>query len=199
MTHKYLFLAGHGGEIFGEYLTADKRSPEVPPGIFEGVYNREICSLVVPALNGSGIEAEFINPGPYNIPQTERVKLVNDIHKRTGDQCILVVLHCNAARGSGWSDANGFRVFVSRNASQRSRDLSMYFVDGMDLNTALLARPTLEKNFSILAKTKCPAVLLEMFFMTNKNDVAYATSDTGKADIVRAIHAAIVDFEKEEK
>jgi hypothetical protein len=99
MTHKYLFLAGHGGEVFGHYLTAGKRSPEIPPGIFEGIYNREICSLVVPALIGSGIEAEFLNPGPYNIPQIERVNLVNDIHKRTGNQCILVVLHCNAARG----------------------------------------------------------------------------------------------------
>jgi N-acetylmuramoyl-L-alanine amidase len=69
----------------------------------------------------------------------------------------------------------------------------------MDLNTVLLARPTLEKNFSILYKTKPPAVLLEMFFMTNQNDVAYATSDEGRSAIVRAIHSAIVDFEKEEK
>lgn len=167
MSHKYLLLAGHGGMAFGHYLTPGKRSPEVGP-----------------------------NPGPYNIPQAERVKLVNDIHRRAGD-CILIVVHANAAAGKGWNDANGFRVFHSTNASKKSRLLAECLHGSMTAWTKIYPRTIAEKNFTILYKTKCPAVLLECGFMTNRADAAYMASERGKSDITSAIVSAIKQFEEE--
>jgi N-acetylmuramoyl-L-alanine amidase len=196
MSHNYLLLAGHGGMAFGHYLTPGKRSPEVGPnvGIYEGEFNRAICQRVFNLHVGENIE--FLNPGPYNIRQYDRVDLVNDIHRRASD-CILIVVHANAAAGNGWSNANGFRVFHSTNASKKSCQLAEILSARMHSETTLFQRTIAEKNFTILYKTKCPAVLLECGFMTNRADAAYMASERGKSDITSAIVSAIKQFEEE--
>ena len=41
-----------------------------------------------------------------------------------------------------------------------------------------------ESNFHIVAKTNCPACLVENFFMDSKKDIEYLLSEQGKSDIV---------------
>lgn len=41
-----------------------------------------------------------------------------------------------------------------------------------------------EENFYILAKTNCPACLVENFFMDNKEDVEFLLSEKGKKAII---------------
>ena len=47
--------------------------------------------------------------------------------------------------------------------------------------------PDWEENFYILRHTLCPAVLIENFFMDNKQDLAYLLSQEGRREIIETI------------
>lgn len=51
--------------------------------------------------------------------------------------------------------------------------------------------------FMVLHKTAMPAVLIEMGFISNKNEGAYLNSDEGQNEIAKAIADAIMNYKKE--
>jgi N-acetylmuramoyl-L-alanine amidase len=73
---KWILDPGHGGMAFGHYMTPGKRSPQVPPGIYEGEFNRAIANSV---HDGNYLETIVTNPGPINISLKKRVSFVNSI------------------------------------------------------------------------------------------------------------------------
>lgn len=174
-----LLDAGHGGIIQSGnnkyYLTPGKRSPEVPPGIYEGEFNRRIAELTELCLMQQCIPVVQLNPGPINIPLSSRVSFVNQVHAK--EPCALVSIHANASPEPGWSDAQGTVLFVAERASDQSWWLAENLAQ--QLNTGawpLEFRKIKERNLTMVARTKCPAVLIEAGFMTNKFDaMALAT------------------------
>ena len=54
--------------------------------------------------------------------------------------------------------------------------------------------PDWEEGFYVLRKTKCPAVLIENFFMDNKKDLDYLTSDTGRKAIIKTHVDALINW-----
>jgi N-acetylmuramoyl-L-alanine amidase len=194
MNHQIMMLAGHSGVAFGHQLTADKRSPEVPPGILEGEFNRDICRRVVEMEPKNRLA---LNPGVYNIPQRERVELVNSIQwrlrrEKPQRQGVLIVVHANASPEPGWSGANGFRVFHSSNASSHSRKLAAMLSALMRRSTRLTEREIMTRNLTVLYRTSCPAVLIECGFMTHLWDAKYLASEEGRDQISTAIHMSIL-------
>lgn len=193
--YSYIFLSGHSGMAFGHYLTAGKQSPEVPPGIYEGQFNREVVRSIVRFADNTGFSVEMLGTGPYNIPQTERVDIVNRIHELTNKKCILVVIHANAAREPGWSASRGFAVYHSRNASVRSKCLARLTEKHMRAGIESPSRGVKIAGHTITTKTKPPAILVECPFMTNKTDAAYMASERGVSEISNAIWEAVVEFD----
>ena len=55
------------------------------------------------------------------------------------------------------------------------------------INAARDGDPDWEENFYILRHTHCPAVLIENFFMDNKQDLAYLLSQEGRREIIETI------------
>lgn len=51
--------------------------------------------------------------------------------------------------------------------------------------------PDKEEDFYILSHTKCPAVLVELFFMDNENDCRFILSEEGRQRCASAIYKAI--------
>ena len=47
--------------------------------------------------------------------------------------------------------------------------------------------PDFEENFTVIYKTKCPAILTENLFMDNKTDVAFLNSEEGR-EVITQIH-----------
>ena len=75
---KYTWILSPGHEGLspgGLYLRKGKQSPEVPPGIYEGVFNRQISQAVwYFGAHIGGLEILDIAQGPINIPLKNRIE-----------------------------------------------------------------------------------------------------------------------------
>jgi N-acetylmuramoyl-L-alanine amidase len=198
---KILLLAGHAGTTFGHYWTPGKRSPQIPPGFYEGVMNREICSdvewwlnLQAESVDESDKLAEFLNPGPYPLTLNQRVKFVNQITRQQKNKTILLDVHCNAAGdGKKWHKAKGFTVFIHPRASKDSETFAELLRYNMETETILKDRGIKRAQFKILT-VNCPAVLIECGFMTNLRDAKYL--ENNRNCVVEAIEKSCFDFMK---
>ncbi len=189
---KVLIDNGHGVD------TPGKRSPD--NRILEGVYAREIARRVADELKDRGVPVVRITPETGDVLLRTRATRANDIHRHCRDGSVLISLHSNAAGNGGWHEARGMSAHVALNASAQSRVLARSLVSSF-AHAGMKVRkyngdsmPYWPQNLYICRETKMPAVLVEMFFHDNREDVKFATSEEGKTKIVDALVMGIMDF-----
>lgn len=186
---------GHGSN------TAGKRSPD---GLFrEYAYTREIAAKVVFRLKKMGYDAELLVPELYDVSLTERIHRVNvTCQSRGKDKVLVVSIHNNAAgMGKEWLNARGWSAWTSKGKT-KSDILAEHLYKAAERNFVghkiRMDKSDGDKDweypFAICRKTLCPAVLVENFFMDNKEDVAFLQSDEGKEAIVRTHVEGIVSY-----
>lgn len=127
---KVLIDNGHGEETLGK-CSPDKRLQEY-------AYCREIARRVSRQLSLHGIDAILITPEEKDVALRERVRRVNGWARKLGKENVLMVsIHNNAAGSDGkWHTATGFSVFISKNASDKSKRLARIFTE----NAAAMGR-----------------------------------------------------------
>lgn len=176
---------GHGNN------TAGKRSPDY--SLLEYAYTREISARVVFGLKQLGYDAELLVPEIYDVPLVERVHRVNvTCQSRGKDNVILVSIHNNAAGMGEWMNARGWCCFTTEGQTESDvladhlyKVAERIFVGHKIRKDYQDGDKDWEYPFYICRKTLCPAVLVENFFMDNKEDLKYLLSDEGKDAIVR--------------
>jgi N-acetylmuramoyl-L-alanine amidase len=193
--HLILLDNGHGNN------TAGKRSPD---GTFlEYQYTRDIAKSVFNTLKALGYNVELLVPELYDVSLSERVRRVNKRCEEYGASNVVVVsIHVNAAgNGTQWMTARGWSVFTSKGKTKSDELATIMCEEAEKSHIDFKIRKDMsdgdadwEENFTILTKTKCPAVLSENFFMDNRDDVAFLQSPCGK-EIVKIIHVnAIIRY-----
>lgn len=166
----------------------------------EWKYTREIASEVVNRLLDQGYDAELLVEESKDISLSERVRRVNDYCEIMGrENIVLVSIHVNAAGNGGWHNARGWSVWVAKNAGAGSKKLAQTFYEeaermGLKGNRAVPPEKYWTANFTILAKTKCRAVLTENMFQDNREDVDYLLSVKGWEEITRLHTKVLEDF-----
>jgi N-acetylmuramoyl-L-alanine amidase len=165
---------GHGGIFYNLYCTSGKRSPEIPPGFYEGVQVRAIATQLV--LSAEKRDEYFMICPLMDLPAEVRpvyqpdvaLKCRNIIYNSIrGD--LLLSLHTNAKGNNGkWNDARGAKLFFRNVDPEKAKSFlsSFCIVSGLHNRGA-----ELNNTFTIL-NSKHPAILIEMGFHTNKQDVA---------------------------
>ena len=187
---RYLTLLdnGHGNNTEG------KRSPDGT--LLEYQYTRDMAKSVFNTLKALGYNVELLVPEICDVPLSERVRRVNQYCNDYGASNVVVVsIHINAAgNGTQWLSARGWSVYTSKGKTKSDELATIMCEEAEKSHIDFKIRrdfsdgdPDWEENFTILTKTKCPAVLSENFFMDNKEDVAFLLSQTGK-DVVKNIH-----------
>ncbi|MDE6272910.1 MAG: N-acetylmuramoyl-L-alanine amidase [Muribaculaceae bacterium] len=188
---KILIDNGHGSDTKG------KHSPDNPPSLREPVWARSCAARLKEALEAEGLKVIMITPEETDTPLTKRVARINEACAKYGvTNCVLVSIHNNAAGSDGkWHAARGFSVFVSKNASSKSKDLAAMFTDlakERDL-TGNRSIPTCKywtwpltkkADIYILSKSRCPAVLTENLFQDNFADIDFLNSEEGMQKLV---------------
>ena len=180
-----IFDAGHG------INTPGKCSPD--KSLYEWQFNREIVAMLCERLYGlENIQTVILVPEENDVPLKERVRRVNTIvhdAKIAGKECLLISIHINAAGHGTWNNASGWSVWVSNNASEKSKQFAQIAYEQAKLldlcgNRVAPKENYWTSNFYILKNTPCPAVLTENMFQDNKTDVEFLKSEEGKLKIV---------------
>lgn len=176
---------GHGKDTPGK-CTPDK-------SLYEWQWTREIVAMLCERLYGlEHVQTVILTPEEHDVPLKERVRRVNTIYhdaKIEGKECLLISIHINAAGHGTWKNASGWSVWVSKNASEKSKQFAQIAYResvsmGLQGNRVVPEEQYWTSNFYILKNTPCPAVLTENLFQDNHDDVAFLKSDEGKEKIV---------------
>jgi len=206
MSRYYWILdPGHGGIApDGKYVTKGKRSPEVPPGIYEGEFNRAIVERLYKLMQ---------QPAPYDgvqwsvdctvpiidgrchwgdVALKERRAFVNRMCAHVDARNVrLLSIHANAAPGAGWSQAKGTVVYIRDYNSlsvRMAQDFSAPLISDAD-------RGIKAAKFAIL-NVDCLAVLVEVGFMTNRFEAEQMASETCRDVIAKQLYARMVRHER---
>ena len=186
---------GHGID------TPGKRSPD---GKFlEYLWNRQIADLLLDRFMIMGIEASLVVTETNDISLSTRVQRVNKMCSKVGaSNVILLSIHSNAAGdGSKWMSAQGWSCYTSK-GDTKSDVIAECLYDAFESEFAnRKIRKDMsdgdrdwEENFYVLAKSKCPAVLLENYFYDNRDECAWLLKDETKERIADAIVKGIVQY-----
>lgn len=186
---------GHGKN------TPGKCAPD--KSLFEWEWTREIAAMLCMRLYGiNTIQTVILVPEEHDVSLKERVRRVNTIvhdAKIAGKEVLLISIHINAAGHGTWKNASGWSVWVSNNASEKSKQFAQ-IAYGEALSLGLKGNRVVPKeqywssNFYILKNTLCPAVLTENMFMDNQEDVQFLNSEKGKETIVQLHYNAILKY-----
>lgn len=180
-------------------LSWGKHSPD--NRLKEYYYCREIAQRVSRELTLRGVDTLLLVPEKTDTPLKERVRKVNGWAKKLGSQnVVLVSIHNNAAGADGkWHSATGFSVFVSKNASSKSKKLAQIFTDnatdmGLMGNRCVPPEKYWVQSLAMTRDTVCPAVLTENLFQDNKEEVDFLLSEEGKKAITTLHVNSIIQY-----
>lgn len=191
---KIILDAGHGGLLDGVYQTAGKRSLTEIDGewYYEGVGNRRFVREIASGLRVYGYDVGYtVRPeDPTDISLKDRVEIVNEIAKK--EEAILISIHSN---GYVNEQANGHEVFTCVGASSKSDLLADLWLDNYFKLVKQKNRGHKKANFYMIKNTICPAILIELAFHTNPEEVRLLRSWEYKIDVSLAVLNTIKDYE----
>lgn len=194
---KILIDPGHGID------TPGKRSPD---GLFrEYLWNRQVADLILEGLVSAGVDASLVVTETNDVSLRNRVNRVNTICNRLGASNVLLVsIHANAAgNGSAWMNAKGWSCYTSKGETKSDQVAEcLYDAFEAEFHDRKIRKDMSdgdrdwEENFYVLAKSKCPAVLLENFFYDNREECAWMLQEETKRRIAGAAVKGIIKYIK---
>ena len=174
MEKIFLLDSGHGGMIDGIYQTAPSKMYRHENGdtAYEGVINRNIKKLVIDMMDKKGMRYIDVCPTELDIDLDTRCNVINNYCDEYGkNNCLLVSLHMNAGKGTG------FEIWTSPGTTKSDYFASMFMDDFAYKFPDIVTRKDMtdgdvdkEAAFYILVNTKCPAILPEWLFYDNYQD-----------------------------
>ena len=176
--------------------TPGKRSPDQT--FYEYEFNRDIVDRISMALKLNNIPYHIITPELVpDISLTERANRINRYCEQYGkENCLAISVHANAAGNGGWMNARGWSVYTTKGLTNSDKYATLFFNEAQSLLPAYGQKlradwsdgdPDWEENFTILYKTRCPAILTENLFYDNKEDLKFLQSNIGRS-IITQIH-----------
>lgn len=191
-------------EYKGKVILIDCGHSELTPGkrkkkddgtyFFEYKSNREIGILLANKLSKLGIKYHFVLDldKKKDKPLSDRANTANEYVNKYGiNNCLLISLHSDACGdGDKWYDnARGWSVYTTKGNTNSDKYATIFYEEAEKLlpNYSMKLRkdlsdgdPDFEENFTIIYKTKCPAVLIEQLFYTSRIDLKFLESELGK-------------------
>lgn len=210
----WLFDAGHGGMIDGEYQTSTrwwKRSyfkdgKLLDPAkhtlveleaindmkYYEGVGNRDIAKRIMELCKQNGIRYYDVVNSEKDVSLANRVRTANDLQTKYGN-CLYLSIHSDAFEKQS---AEGFSVYTSPGFTDSDKIAPIIFKEmGIEFPTHK-PRPDKEAAFYVLKNTSMPAVLSENLFYTNYKECLLLNTEAGRQKIANAHFRAIQHIEK---
>lgn len=162
--------AGHGGKDPGAKIDEELESKIV-----------ESIAKKIKALNGSeDLKIILLREDDSFVSLNDRVNKINQINPD-----LLISLHLNASKNPNEKGVNAF-ISSQNGFYDKSLEKANQLIEKIS-NNNLTKGGVKNANLYIIKNSKCPAVLLEVGFLSNPNDKAYITSESGKDEIAKNI------------
>ena len=173
---KFILDTGHGGidPTTGKYVTPGKRMVKDGITFYEGVNNRRVAKALLKKMLEKGLDAELLFDDWRDVSLGQRVALANALHFNNNKKVFLISIHSDAmGMGTDWHPAKGITTFISTKAGATSQRFANVINNELicEMHQLTTNRGVRKANFQIISQTNCPAVLLELGFHTNKEEV----------------------------
>lgn len=162
--------AGHGGKDSGAQIGIEQEKK-----IVENIANK------INLLNGKDdIEIILLRKDDSFMELNERVSKINKINPS-----LVISLHVNASKNQ---NENGVNAYVSKQNVfyEKSKESAENLVDKIS-NEKLARGEVKDANYFVLKNSKCPALLVEIGYLSNENDRTYLISENGQNEIANKI------------
>lgn len=168
--------AGHGGDDAGVSV--------------DGKLEKEIVEDIANKINelneNPDIEIVLLRKGDSFISLNDRIARIADINPD-----LVISLHINTSDNPS---ENGVNAYVSKqnpnyDSSVEKAKVLLDKLTATNLNKGAIT----DANFRLLKNIDCPAVLLEIGYLTNMNDNAFVSSEVGQNAIAEEILETLKD------
>lgn len=182
--------AGHGGRDPGAVRTYG--SGRVRVQVQEKDLNLDVALEVSRLLGDGGVRVVMTRTDDSTVSLDERVKIADQT-----SPALMVSIHADAHKNS---DANGFTVYVGKNALPASLTAAKE-IERRLAKTGVYGRGVRrhEKPIRVLVVPKCPSVLVEMGYLSNEREAAKLRQADYRLMLAKAITEGIMDFLEEAK
>lgn len=167
---------GHGGKDPGAIGCNGVREKDV---------NLRIARRVTALLRQQGVEVRMTRNSDSFMELNDRAEVSNQVNAR-----LFVSIHADSARNSA---ARGYTVFIPASRCAQSNPLASGILREF-ASTGMVNRGTRKADYRVLRLTKCPAVLVETGFLSNRLDARKLASDEYQLQCAVAISKGILEF-----
>jgi len=141
-----------------------------------------VALMIADMLRASNVDVRMTRSDDTFIELNDRAALAD----RTAAK-LFVSLHCDAAANRG---ARGFTIYAPETRMSQAGALASAVEKSM-LTTGQSSRGIRAAGYRVLLRTSCPAILLEMGYLTNRYDARLLGSKSHQRDIARAVADAV--------
>ncbi len=153
-------------------------------GSYEKSVNLRVGRRVFELLGERGLEVVLTRANDRYVKLGERAAIAN----RRGAE-LFVSIHADSSHNSL---ARGYTVYVARSAS-RGSIAAARLISGKLRETGLASRGVRRANYRVLVGTRCPAVLVEMGFLSNRTEAGLLANEVFQERMARAISEGICE------
>lgn len=166
--------AAHGGKDLGAKI-GDVQEKDIV----------EAISKKIKAQNqDENIEIFLLREGDHFMELSERVSIINNLKPS-----LVISLHADASKDVNLNGVGAY-IFSDKTFYDESKLNAESVIN--NLSTENLAKGEVkEASFYVLKNSKCPAVLLEMGYLSNEKDRNYLKSESGQNKIAAKILQSI--------
>ncbi|RZK54076.1 MAG: hypothetical protein EOO91_16570, partial [Pedobacter sp.] len=115
---------------------------------------------------------------------------------------VLLSLHINSEPANLGGKRNGIEMFTTVDNNDKvkqvkAKSLSQHLFEGMQNIEGISVRDSLRQaNFALLRSSKALGIILELGYLTNKNDFKYITNETNQDELAKGIVNGILAYKE---
>ena len=167
---------GHGGRDPGAISVI---------GMFEKYINLVVATEAARLLKQRGVDVWLTRGTDIYLTLEQRAAMGNRLKAH-----LFVSVHADSAVSR---TAKGFTVYVARRSSRQSRAAAGAIVASMK-STALSSRGVRKANYRVLVKTRGPAVLVELGYLSNRVEAAKLSKPQFQKTLAKAVAKGICNY-----
>jgi N-acetylmuramoyl-L-alanine amidase len=166
---------GHGGKDPGTMVG----------GAYEKHIDLQVATKVATLLEQRGVNVVMTRQDDRFIELEDRAEIAN---RRNTD--LFVSIHADSAPDRS---INGFTLYVASGASREAYSAARAVSAAMSA-TGSDTRGIREADYKVLVQTRCPAILIELGYLSNYTDARRLQDSAFQARLAQAIATGILDY-----